>query len=256
MGRPIPSLAEYYRGGLRIHAEPGTRFAVQQPRARHARPDRRGRERDAVGPLPSRARLRAARHGRHRPGPVRAGPVAAGDRVRAALRRRRAGHRPRDGDGRRRRRSTPAPGTWPATSLRSSAAAPTSTARCSSPRRWPPCSSPTTSPIRGYPGMGLAFFRGDAGGHSRGRAPGHPARASTRRSSWPRTTESASWPSPTGPAGRCSGCRPRCPACSIDLLGVPDDAIRTDVPQHPETGATSAAGTTFPAGSPMRGSGA
>jgi CubicO group peptidase (beta-lactamase class C family) len=25
-GRPVPSLAEYYRGGLRIHAEPGTRF--------------------------------------------------------------------------------------------------------------------------------------------------------------------------------------------------------------------------------------
>ena len=27
LGRPVPSLAEYYRGGLRIDAEPGTRFA-------------------------------------------------------------------------------------------------------------------------------------------------------------------------------------------------------------------------------------
>ncbi len=26
LGRPVPSLAEYYRGGLRIYAEPGTRF--------------------------------------------------------------------------------------------------------------------------------------------------------------------------------------------------------------------------------------
>lgn len=26
MGRPVPSLAEYYRGALRLHAEPGTRF--------------------------------------------------------------------------------------------------------------------------------------------------------------------------------------------------------------------------------------
>jgi len=27
MGRPVPALAEYYRGGLRVQAEPGTRFA-------------------------------------------------------------------------------------------------------------------------------------------------------------------------------------------------------------------------------------
>jgi hypothetical protein len=26
VGRPVSSLAEYYRGGLRIHAEPGTRW--------------------------------------------------------------------------------------------------------------------------------------------------------------------------------------------------------------------------------------
>ena len=25
-GRPVPSLAEYYRGALRLHAEPGSRF--------------------------------------------------------------------------------------------------------------------------------------------------------------------------------------------------------------------------------------
>ena len=48
MGQPVPTLAEYYRGGLRIDADPGTRFTYTDPWVRDTRPDRRGCERDAV----------------------------------------------------------------------------------------------------------------------------------------------------------------------------------------------------------------
>ena len=47
---------------------------LQQPRVRHARPDRRGRHRAAARPLLPRAHLRAARHDRHRP---RSGPIGS-----------------------------------------------------------------------------------------------------------------------------------------------------------------------------------
>ena len=62
------------RAGHQVH--------LHRPRVRHARPDRRGREREAARPLPPRAHLRAPRHDRHRPPPIRAGQVAPGDRIR------------------------------------------------------------------------------------------------------------------------------------------------------------------------------
>ena len=43
----------------------GHQVRLHQPRVRHPRPARRGRDRHAPGPLPTRAHLQAAWHGRH-----------------------------------------------------------------------------------------------------------------------------------------------------------------------------------------------
>ena len=57
------------RAGHQVH--------VQQSWVRHPRPDRRGRERGAPGPLFPRPPLRPARHGRHRPPAIRSGQARA-----------------------------------------------------------------------------------------------------------------------------------------------------------------------------------
>jgi CubicO group peptidase (beta-lactamase class C family) len=132
LGRPVPSLAEYYRGGLRIDAEPGTRFMYTD-------------------------------HGFATLGQLV--EDVSGKPLDRYLR-----------------------GTWLATWRPCSAAAPTSTAQCSNRRRWPPCSSPTTSLI---PGCRVSAW-GSSGSTSvaisqsstMGSSP-----VSTRRSSWLPTTE-------------------------------------------------------------------
>jgi len=81
-GQRLPTLAEFYRGGLHLVAEPGTRHTYSN----HPRPDRGGRNRGATGPLFPRAHPRAARHGRHRPPAIGAGQVVPRDGVRPAFR--------------------------------------------------------------------------------------------------------------------------------------------------------------------------
>ena len=91
VGRRMPSLAEYYRGRLRLYAEPGTMFRygdhgpatlgqiVEDVSGTSL--DRYFRE-HVFGP---------ARYGGHNARPVGGGPVAAGDGVHAALHRRQSG---------------------------------------------------------------------------------------------------------------------------------------------------------------------
>lgn len=62
----VPTLAEYYQGGLRLAAEPGTIWTYTDPWVRHPRPDRRRRKPAAAGPLFPRAHLRAPRDDRYR----------------------------------------------------------------------------------------------------------------------------------------------------------------------------------------------
>ena len=223
-GEPLPTLAEYYRGGLRLAAEPGTGLHLHRPRVRHARPDRRGRERasrwtatsastsssPSAWPTPTslrseRVRSRLATGYGLR---LRAAPKAVTDRA--------------VGDRGRRPRSTPPRGTWPATSRRCSAAAPTSTARCSSRRRSRRMFEPHYQPDPRMPGMGLgvlprATSAGTPSSSTRGCCP-----ASTPRSSLAPDDGVGVMAFTNGArnAAMLAAGRGRS-GCSGDLLGVP-----------------------------------
>ena len=110
VGQSLPTLAEYYRRRPAPGRRAGHEVHVHQPRVRHARPDRRGRERAAPRPLLPRAHLRAPRHGGH-------ATCSDPERVRSRLatgytlgaRRRQGGHGARDGHRAERLPSTPRP---------------------------------------------------------------------------------------------------------------------------------------------------
>ena len=148
-GQRLPSLAEFYGGGIRLVAEPGTRFSY----GNHGFATLGQLVADVTGEpldgLPARARVQAARDDGHGHDPDRARQVAACHRVRhpppwaAARRRARHDHQPAP-----RRGTRPRP-TWPATSRRSWVGAQTSTARCSDQPPCLPCSRLATGPIRG-----------------------------------------------------------------------------------------------------------
>jgi CubicO group peptidase (beta-lactamase class C family) len=72
-GQPLPTLAEFYPGRAPSGGRARHQLHLQQPWVRHPRSAGRGREWHAPGPLFPRARLRAARHGRHRPAAIEAG---------------------------------------------------------------------------------------------------------------------------------------------------------------------------------------
>ena len=233
VGRPVPSLAEYYRGGSASTPSRAPAFMLHRPRVRHARPDRRGRERDAARPLLPRAHLRTPRHGAHRPPPIRPGRVAPRHRLRAALRRSQAGHRLRGHHGGWRRHLLHRRETWPATSRPCSAAAPTSTARCSSLRRSRRCSSRTTSRILASRASGLGVLPHEVGGHLAvehdGILPGFDSQIFLAPDDG------------VGVMAFTNGARrgmhwlaPEVAGLLRQVLGVPDEAIRTDVPHHPE----------------------
>ena len=229
----MPSLAEYYRGGLRVVAEPGTTFAYSQPRVRHARPDRRGRERDRPRALLPRADLRAARHGGHRPRPVRAGRVAPGDRLRRSgasgakavpdrdwigpRSRRDLLHRPRHGPlrrgahGRRRQRARLGP--------------PAGDARDDVRAALPAGSSAA--------GLGLGFARGEAGGH---RVVGHDGILPGFNSQLLVAPDDgvAVVAFTNGSSGAFCGWRRSSSGCSATCSTSPTRSIRTDIPHHPE----------------------
>jgi hypothetical protein len=96
LAQPLPTLAEYYGGGLRLAA--GHQVHLRQSRVRHARPDRGGCERQAARPLFPRAHLRGSRDGRQRPAAIGPGQVTPGHGIQAAPSRRDSGDRPPEGD--------------------------------------------------------------------------------------------------------------------------------------------------------------
>ena len=164
-GRPVPSLAEYYRGGLRVDVEPGTKWAYSNHGFATL-----GQIVEDVSGLPLDRYLREHVFGplgmeQLRPGPVRAGAAPPGHRVRSCAP---AGSR-RSPTARWCQpvaaRSTPPPATWPATSPRCWAAALTSTAAVLQPETLATMFEPHYQPDPRIPGMGLGFFRGQAGGH-------------------------------------------------------------------------------------------
>ena len=85
LDQPVPTLAEYYRGGLRLAVGAGDDLGVHRPRVRHAGTDRRGRQRRAAGPLLTRAHLPAPRDGDQRPAALQPGTSAACDGLHAQL---------------------------------------------------------------------------------------------------------------------------------------------------------------------------
>jgi CubicO group peptidase (beta-lactamase class C family) len=247
-GQPVPSLAEYYRPGLRIGAEPGTRFrytdhgfatlgqlvedVTGQPFDRYLREHVFAplgmADTDLVRSDAARSRLATGyelRAGGARPYPdyevVTAGGAAAYSTPRdiarylAALL----------GGGANEHGSVLKPETLatmfaphyqpdpriPGLGLRSSAATPAA-APCSSTRAWYPHSPP--------------------------------------RSSWPPTTASASWPSPTAHGTARSGCPWRWTGCSTTCLEPQTRRSASTCRTTPSSGPTSAAGTTCPAPSP------
>ena len=148
LGQPLPTLAEYYGGGLRLAAEPGTRFTYGD----HGFATLGQIVEDVSGkPLDRYFR-------EHIFEPL---GMAGTDLLRSDL----VGSRLATGYKLRSRGVTAVTdrqwvtpgassiystrGTWPATSRLLPAAAPTNTAEWSIRRRWPPCSSPTTRPIPG-----------------------------------------------------------------------------------------------------------
>ena len=147
-GRPVPPLSEYYRDGLRINAEPGTRFAYTdhgfaalgqivsdmsgQPLDRYFS----GHIFEPLGMTSTSlirtesAQPRLATGYAVRSAAPSLSPITTWCRL-------------------LRHRCIPLRQTWRATSPPFLAAARTRTARCSARRRWPPCSSRITSLIRG-----------------------------------------------------------------------------------------------------------
>ena len=233
LGQPLPTLAEYYRGGLRLVAEPGTRFIYTD----HGFATLGQIVEDVSGQpfdrLPARAHLRAPRHGRHRPPPVRAGQGPTGD-----------GLHPRP-DGPR----AVIDREWVTAGASSIYSTPRDMARYVAallgggtnehgtvlePATLASMFEPHYQPDPRVPGIGLAFSRFILGGHLAVEHEGRPARlqlADLRGSRRRRRGDRLHERSPAGDALAAGG---SLRLCSEALLEVPDDAIRTDVPHHPE----------------------
>ena len=229
---------------------------VRQPRPRHARPARRGRERRRPRALLPRAHLRAPRDDRQRPAsPSDRVTVAPRDRLRVPLPRPEGGPRARDGHrGAASIYSTPRDMARYVAALLGGGANEHGSVLESATLAT--MFEPHYQPDPRIPGMGLAFFRVDLGRPSGRRAPGHAPRlpladlpCARRRRRRDGLHERVGEPG-------LLAARPSARACSGSSSALPDDAIRTDIPQRPETWADSAAGTGSPARSPTSGCGA
>ncbi len=172
MDRPVPTLAEHYRGHVRLDTEPGTRFRYTD----HG-PATVGQIVEDVTEMPLDRYLRE-----HVFLPL---GMTSTDLLRSEI------VRPRVATGYVLRAHGPkavterqfltaaagsaysTPRTWPATCRRSSAGAAMSTARSSSRRRWPPCRGPVpTRSAAGRCGPGVPPRRRRR--PPDGRAPGNP----------------------------------------------------------------------------------
>ena len=232
-GEPLPSLAEYYRDGLRIVVEPGSRLRLHEPRLRHPRPDRGGRERPAARAVLPRAHLRAPRHDRHRSRPLGAAGRTSGDRVCPRPERREASPAIATGPAAGPAGSTRPPATSRASPRRCWPAAPTSTAGSSSAATLATMFEPHYQPDRRIPGIGLAFFRGDVGGH---RIVGHDGILPGFNSALLLAPDDGVGviAFTNGSSGAVSWLQIELDRLLRQLLGVSDEIVRRDVPHHPE----------------------
>ena len=231
-GRPVPLLAEYYRDGLRIDTEPGTKWAYSNHGFAALGRGRRGRHRNPAQPLPARARVRPALHGTLRPAPVRAGAAPPGHRIPAQLPRAQGGHRPRGACRAR------AGAVYSTTSdMARYAAALLGGAgehrRVLQPGTLATMFAPHYQPDPRIPGMGLGFFRGHAGEHQ---TVGHDGiwtgfHSALLLAPGQRTGVVAF--ASTAPFGPLATPGPVAHAVLRSLLDLPDDAVRADVPDLP-----------------------
>ena len=233
LGRPVPTLAEYYRGGLRIDAEPGTRFMYTN----HGFATLGQIVADVSGkPLDRYFR-------EHIFDPL---GMANTDLVRSERVTSHAGHRIRAGLPRRQGRSptmrwcprVPARSTPPRRDMARYVAAllgggANQYGSMLKPATMATMFEPHYQPDPRIPGMGLAFFRADLGGHLAvehdGILPGFDAQIFLAPDDG------------VGVMAFANGARrgmhwlaPEAGGLLRRLLGVPDPVIRTDVPHHPE----------------------
>ena len=187
LGQPLPTLAGYYGGGLRLAAEPGTRFTYGD----HGFATLGQIVEDVSGkPLD-----RYFREHIFEPLGMADSDLLRSERVKARLA---TGYKLRSrGVTAVTDRQWVTPG---ASSIYSTprdmaryvaalpAAAPTSTAECSSRRRWPPCSSPTTRPTPGCRASGWRSCASYFGAHL----------VSSTRASFPASTPRSGWLPATG----------------------------------------------------------
>ena len=227
-GQPLPTLAEFYRGGLHLVAsrapDAPTATMGSPPSASWSRTWRRpwtatsASTSSSPSPWPIPTLSDRSGSGRGWPPGTGCGPMA---RTRSAT----VTSSVSAPD-----RSTRPPATWPAMWRRCWAGAPGRTARSSDPRPWPAC-SPHYRPDPRIPGIGLAFFRGEVGGHLvvEELLPGFSSQLSLAPDdgvgvvAFTNGAKSASAWLGTEVSGLLS-----------DVLGIPDQGIGTDVPHHPE----------------------
>jgi CubicO group peptidase (beta-lactamase class C family) len=231
-GRPVPPLAEYYRGGLRIDIEPGTRWAYSNngyatlgqivedisglPLARYLRErifgplgmensdlirSERVRSRLATGYMLGRSGLRAVTD--------REIVQAGGGSIYA---------------------STADMARYAAALLGGGAGAHGAVLR---PETLAGMFAPHYQPDPRIPGMGLGFFRAEAGGHRIVSHDGiwHGFHAAIMLA--PDDGIGVLAFANTGPFTPLSAAGPAAGSVLRGLLGLPADVVRTDIPEHP-----------------------
>ena len=246
VGRPVPSLAEFYRGGLRIQADPGTRFLYTNhsfatlgqivadvsgvPLDRYLREhvfEPLGMAHtDLVRSERVRSRLAtgyALRHGGPRPVPDFEMVTAGADSVYSSTRDMARYAAALLGGGANEHGSILRPDTLAA------------------------MFEPHYQPDPRLPGIGLAFFRGTAGGHRVVEHEGILSGFNSQLSLAPDDGVGVLAFS-NGSQGAMLWLPGETSGLLHHLLGVPEPAIRTDVAQHPEIWADICGWYSFPAG--------
>jgi CubicO group peptidase (beta-lactamase class C family) len=233
-GRPVPSLGEYYRNGLRIDAEPGTKWAYSNHGFATL-----GQIVEDVSGIPLGRYLRERVFG---PLGMDSSDLVRSERVRAHLA---SGYEVRSGGLKLStdREIVPAgAGSIYSTTndmARYAAAllggGANSRGSVLKPETLACMFQPHYQPDPRIPGMGLGFFRGEAGGHQ---TVGHDGIWNGFHSAMVLAPDAGIGVlafANTGPFNPLSATGPVASAVLRSLLGLPDDIPRTDVPEQPWT---------------------
>jgi CubicO group peptidase (beta-lactamase class C family) len=233
LGRPVPSLSEYYRGGLRIHAEPGTGFAYTD----HGFATLGQIVEDVTG----QSLARYFREHIFEPLGMVDSDLARTERVQSRLA---TGYELQPGGATRIADyevitigggavySTPRDMARYVAALLGGGA--NEHGSVLTPATMATMFQPQYRPDPRIPGMGLAFFRADLGGHLAvehdGILPGFDSQIFLAPDDGIGVVAFAN-----GAKRGMHWLTPEVAAMLRRLLGVPGAVIRTDVPQHPET---------------------